>query len=173
MTNKANNIEPAVIQRTFKAPIQLVFDAWTKVEHLNHWMFPMTGCQCEFVSADIKDGGSSLHKVTMPNGNEMWLYTRYEEVTAPDKLVFLQYMSNADGDILSNPNMPDWPKDMLATLTFEEQGDDTLLTFLWEPRNPTPEELAAFEAARAQAGNGWGAGMAQLETYLSNHLGNS
>ncbi len=166
-------VEPSVITREFNAPRQLVFDAWTKVEHLNQWMFPMPGCQCEFVEANIDDGGTSLHKITMPNGFEMWLFTKYEEVKSPEKLVFLQYMSNEQGDIVPNPQMPNWPKDMLATLTFEDLSVDeksepkTKITFLWEPRNPTPEELEVFEASRADHGKGWGAGMEQLSHYLS------
>lgn len=161
-------VTPAIITREFNAPKQLVFAAWTEVEHLNQWMFPMAGCTCEFVQADIRDGGTSLHKVKMPNGFEMWLFTRYELVQAPDKLVFLQYMSNEQGDILPNDNMPDWPKDMLATLEFTEpEPGKTSLKFIWEPRDPSPAELAAFEVAREQAGNGWGAGMTQLEAYLS------
>lgn len=166
MNSKA--IEPSVIIREFDAPRQLVFDAWTKVEHLNNWMFPMQGCQCEFVSADIRDNGTSLHKISMPNGHEMWLFTRYEEVRSPEKLVFLQYMSNKDGDIVPMDHIPNWPKDMLATLFFEElEEGKTKLTFNWEPRDPTAEELAAFEASRADHQNGWGAGMDQLAIYLA------
>ena len=46
------------------------------------------------------------------------------------------------------PHIPNWPKDMLATLLFEELFDDkTKLTFLWEPRNPTTEELKVFKPA--------------------------
>ena len=161
-------IEPSVITREFNAPRQLVFDAWTQVKHLNKWMFPMPGCSCEFASAKITNGGSSLHKITMPNGHEMWLYTKYEEVKPPEKLVFLQYMSNENGEILPMAHIPNWPKDMLATVLFEEAPDNkTKLTFLWEPRNPTTEEIEAFEATRADHGGGWGAGMEQLDIYLS------
>jgi hypothetical protein len=56
---------------------------------------------------------------------------------------------------------------MLATLSFEEIDGKTTITFLWEPRNPTTEEIAAFEATRADHGKGWGAGMQQLQIYLS------
>ena len=108
-----------------------------------------------------------MHKVTMPNGHEMWLYTKYEKVVAPEKLVFLQYFSNKSGDIVPMPHISNWPRDMLATLLFEELSDDkTKLTFLWEPRNPTAEELQAFEATRSEHGNGWGAGIEQLNSYL-------
>ncbi len=161
-------VEPSVITREFDAPRQLVFDAWTQVKHLNNWMFPMPGCTCEYVNAEIKDGGTSLHKITMQNGHEMWLFTQYEEVNSPEKLVFLQYMSNENGDILPSPHMPNWPKHMLATLLFEEISENkTKITFYWEPRNPTPEEVEAFESTRADHGKGWGAGMEQLHNYLS------
>ena len=167
--NSNTKVEPSVIVKTFSAPRALVFDAWTQVEHLNQWMFPMEGCQCEFVEADIKTGGSSLHKITMPNGHEMWLFTRYELVESPNKLVFLQYLSNKDSEIVPNPQMPDWPKDMVATLLFEELADgNTQITFEWEPRNPSASEIAAFEASRADHGRGWGAGMEQLSRYLEN-----
>ena len=116
----SNAVVPSEIVREFNAPRQLLFDAWTQVEHLNNWMFPMPGCTCDFVSANIVAGGDSLHKITMPNGNEMWLLTKYEEVVAPERLVFLQYFSNESGEELAMPHMPDWPKDMLATLHFEE-----------------------------------------------------
>lgn len=162
-----NNIIPSEIIREFNAPRQLVFDAWTKVKHLNNWMFPMPGCSCEFISADIRSSGSSLHKITMPNGHEMWLFTKYEEVISPERLVFLQYFSNENGDIVPMPHMANWPKDMLATLLFEEPSEGkTKLTFLWEPRDPSPEELEAFESSRSEHGNGWGAGMDQLHSYL-------
>jgi len=166
--NPIKKVEPSIITREFNAPRQLVFDAWTQVKHLNNWMFPMTGCTCEFVSANIENEGSSLHKVTMPNGHEMWLYTKYEEVRAPEKLVFLQYMSNQNGDIIPMGHIANWPKDMLATLTFEEASENkTKLTFIWEPRDPTPEEAQAFEITRSDHGKGWGAGMEQLVIYLS------
>lgn len=158
---------PSEIVREFNAPRQLVFDAWTQVKHLNHWMFPMSGCKCEFVSANIIDGGNSLHKLTMPDGNEMWLYTKYEEVRSPERLVFLQYFSNENGDVLPMPHIPNWPKHMLATLQFEEiSANRTKLTFLWEPRDATDLELSTFESTRSDHGKGWGAGMDQLHRYI-------
>jgi hypothetical protein len=81
--------------------------------------------------------------------------------------VFLQYFSNESGDIVPMQHIPNWPKDMLATLSFEEADGKTTITFLWEPRNPTAEEVVAFEATRADHGKGWGAGMQQLHTYLT------
>ncbi len=166
MTN--TDVAPSVITREFDAPRDLVFDAWTKVEHLSNWMFPMPGCTCEYVSANIEAGGESLHKVTMPNGHEMWLLTKYVELSAPHRLVFLQYMSNESGDVLTPGHIPNWPQHMLATLEFEALSDaKTKLTFYWQPQDPTAEEIEAFEATRADHQGGWGAGMDQLANYLA------
>jgi len=165
-----DTVAPSIIVREFNAPRQLVFDAWTQVKHLNNWMFPMPRCTCQFVSANIVDGGDSLHKITMPDGNEMWLLTKYEEVVPPERLVFLQYFSNQSGDVLTMPHIPNWPKHMLATLHFEEStANRTKLTFRWEPRNASAAELSAFESTRSDHNKGWGAGMDQLHNYIE-HL---
>ena len=68
-----STIEPSIIVRNLTHP-----ENWclTRGEHLDQWMLCST---CKFVSADITDGGTSL--TSMPNGFEMWLFTRYEVVT--------------------------------------------------------------------------------------------
>lgn len=159
-------VQPSIITREFNAPMQLVFDAWTQPEHLKNWMFPMEGFTCEYASADIRTGGSSLHKMKAPNGFEMWLLTKYEEVTPQNRLAFLQYMSNEAGEIVPNPQMPNWPKHMLATIELSEKDGKTLLTLTWEPVEPSEAEVATFTAALESAGNGWSSGVEQLAKYL-------
>ena len=163
-------VEPTILTREYNAPRQLVFDAWTKPEHLKNWQFPFKGFSCEFVSADIRPGGTSLHKMTAPNGFEMWLLTKYEEITPPDGLVFRQYNSNEAGDILPNPQMPNWPKELRTTIVLEQAGDKTKLQLIWQPVNPTKEEAEAFEATRAEHGKGWSGGLEQLVDYLATLL---
>ncbi len=86
-------IEPTILLREFDAPLQLVFDAWTKPEHLKNWQFPFKGFKCEFVSASITPGGVSLHKMTAPNGFEMWLLTKYEEISSGTRLTHIETFS--------------------------------------------------------------------------------
>lgn len=166
MTDNEIKVAPTIFTREFNAPRQLVFDAWTQVAHLKNWMFPFKGFVCEYLHADIKTGGSSLHKMTAPNGHEMWLLTRYEAVDPPETLVFRQYNSNAAGEILPNPQMPHWPKELRATVKLEDLGDKTRLQLIWQPINPTKEEAEAFEASRAEHQKGWGGGFDQLANYL-------
>ncbi len=163
-------VEPTIITREYKAPIQLVFDAWTGPEHLKHWNFPFKGFVCEYVSSDIKSGGRSLHKMTMPNGHHMWLLTTYEKVSSPKLIVFRQYNSNAEGDILPNPQMPNWPKEMRTTINLVEDGELTKLELIWEPIDPSAEEIETFEASRPNHSKGWGGGLDQLGFYLGKQV---
>jgi len=159
-------VEPTILTREYNAPRQLVYDAWTQPDHLRNWQFPFKGFTCEFVSADIKPGGSSLHKMTAPNGFEMWLLTKYEALTPPESLVFRQYNSNEASDILPNPKMPSWPKEMRTTIKLEEVNGKTKLQLIWQPISPTREEIETFEASRAEHDKGWGGGLEMLDEYL-------
>jgi len=164
--DQGKSVEPLIINREFNVPMQSVFDAWTQAEHLKNWQFPQKGFTCDYVSSDIKSAGSSLHKMSAPNGFEMWLLTKYEEVTPPKGLVFRQYNSNEAGDILPNTQMPNWPKEMRATVRLEEAEGLTKMQFIWEPINPTAAEAVAFEASRDQLGGGWGGSFENLVAYL-------
>lgn len=166
MDENTIRVEPLMLVREYAAPRELVFECWTKAEHLCHWQFPMPGFTCEFLRDDIREGGSSLHKMTMPNGNCMWLLTEYDEISPPEKLVFRQYDANEQGEKSENTPMPNWPKELVATVILEDKGGKTLMTFTWEPVDPTSEEAAAFSAAVNQVGGGWGGGFEQLATYL-------
>jgi len=159
-------VEPTILTREYNAPRQLVFEAWTKPEHLKNWQFPFKGFTCEFAQADIKPGGTSLHKMTAPNGFQMWLLTKYEEITPPVSLVFRQYNSNEAGEVLPNPQMPNWPNEMRTTIELEEVEGKTKLKLIWQPINPTKEEAEAFEASRPDHDKGWGGGLEQLDAYL-------
>ncbi len=161
------SVEPTILTREYDAPLQLVFDAWTQVDHLKNWQFPFDGFTCDYMIADIRPGGSTLHKMIAPNGFEMWLLTKYEEISPPNQIVFRQYNSNESGDILPNPQMPNWPKELRTTINLEEINGKTKLELIWQPINPTKEEAETFEASRSEHGKGWGGGLDQLTKYLS------
>lgn len=157
---------PAVITRVYKAPIAALFNAWTDARHLCQWQRPNDQVSCEFVYADIQTGGSSLHKMVMPNGFEMWLLTHYLEVSAPNRLVFVQYESNPQGEKML-PSIPNWPPEIQATVSLSETAEGTLMEFCWQPLNPSAKQAAVWEAAKDGSGGGWEGGFAQLESYLT------
>ena len=160
------NVEPSILTREFDAPMQLVYEAWTQENHLCQWQVPNANVICEYKSADIRSGGSSLHKMVMPNGGEMWLLTQYKELSPYHTIVFMQYSSNKDGDILPPP-MPNWPKEIQATISLSEENGKTQMQFIWQPLNVTSEEAEAWEASRSQHGKGWGGSFELLAGYLA------
>ncbi|MEQ9068066.1 MAG: SRPBCC domain-containing protein, partial [Gimesia chilikensis] len=91
---------------------------------------------------------------------------RYEALNPPSQIVFRQYNANAAGDIVGNPQMPDWPMEIRATVNLTEQDGVTTMEFVWVPVDPSDEEMQAWNAAREQLGYGWGGGFEQLEVYL-------
>lgn len=161
-------VEPTILTREYKAPMQLVFEAWTQAAHIAKWQIPQQGFEFEFAYAEIEPGGKSLHKMTAPNGFEMWLLTKYEEIAPPDTIVFRQYISNENGEILPNPQMPNWPKELRTTIKLEAIDDsNTKLSLIWQPMEATQEEADAFDMSREGHDKGWGSGLDQLTGYLA------
>lgn len=161
------SVKPTSFSRDFKAPMKLVYEAWTQAEHLCHWQTPNAQVKCIYTTADIRAGGSALHKMVMPNGNEMWLLTEYKELSPYHTIVFVQHSSNERGEILPPP-MPNWPKEILATIKLSESAGVTNMQFIWQPLNPTADEAEAWEASRPNHENGWGGSFEQLANYLGN-----
>lgn len=159
-------VEPSVFTYEFKAPMQLVYEAWTEERHLCQWQVPNANVRCEYKSADIRAGGSALHKMVMPNGGEMWLLTKYHELSPYTKIVFTQYSANEQGEIVPS-SIPHWPKEILATIQLSDESGITKMTFTWQPMGVSQEEAAAWEASRSQHGKGWGGSFELLAAYLA------
>ena len=103
-----------VITRTFNAPAHLVFAAWSTPELIMRWWTPksfgITFVSCE---ADVRTGGTYRYVFSHPDFDQpMAFFGSYVEVTLHSRIVWTNDES-ADG--------------ALSTLTFEEQGDTTLL----------------------------------------------
>jgi Activator of Hsp90 ATPase homolog 1-like protein len=88
-------------------------------------------------------------------------------VTPPERLVWLHSSSDADWNIVPSPMMADWPRVLLTTVTFEEQGSQTKMRLTWVPHEASEAEIACFAAAMAGMDKGWGAGMELLTELLA------
>lgn len=162
-----NSVEPTIITRDYDAPLSLMFEAWTQAEHIQKWQVPFKGFSFEYLHADVKAGGSSLHKMASPNGFEMYLLTKYEAITPPDTIVFRQYNANEAGEIIPSPNNPNWPRELRTTIKLEALAENkTRLQLIWQPIAPSEAEIAVFEASRGEHHKGWGAGLEQLAEYF-------
>ena len=92
-----------VIERTFDAPVNLVWSMWTDPEHFQTWYGP-EGASIPVARMDVRVGGTRLICMEMatPNGTmEMWFTGEYEEVTENHRLVYTDSVSDEHGVVLS------------------------------------------------------------------------
>jgi uncharacterized protein YndB with AHSA1/START domain len=104
-----------VITRTFRAPAQIVFDAYTKPEFVSRWWAPKShGIALLECTADVRPGGA--YRYVMGRGAEVVaaFFGQYLEVDAPARLVYTQCME---------PH----PDAVLVTVRFEERDGATTL----------------------------------------------
>ena len=158
-----------VINRSFDAPLETMFEMWTKPEHFSRWL-PPAGFEMQFIRADIRPGGSNFYKMT--NNKDVTMYGRaeYVEIRRPDRLVYIQQFCDDKEQMARHPMAPTWPSYMLTTVEFAQEAPDrTRVTVTWEPHGKfTNEELATFLAARGGMTMGWTGSFDKLEAVLAN-----
>ncbi|MEO8333302.1 MAG: SRPBCC family protein [Gallionella sp.] len=155
-----------VISRTFDAPRQLVWKAWTEEKHLKNWFGPK-GVTISVSEMDLRPGGSFHYCMKLPDGKEMWGKWFFREIVAPERLVMINCFSDAKGGITRHPMSATWPLETFSTTTFTEHDCKTTLTLRWSAYNATEEERHTFDTSHASMTQGWTGTMDQLENYLA------
>jgi len=164
--DRAETITPFVISRTFDAPRELVWKAWSERARLMAWFAPK-GFTMPAAKLDFRPGGMFHYCMAAPNGNEMWGKFVYREIVAPEKIVLVNSFSDEDGGITRHPMSATWPLEMLSTFTLSERNGKTTATVEWIPHNPTDEERKTFDAAHDGMKQGWSGTFDQLAAYLA------
>lgn len=97
-----HGLEDAVrIERSFDAPVALVWELWTDPEHFQAWYGP-EGATIPVAKMDVHVGGSRLvcMEVSTPNGPmQMWFAGEYLEVVEHRRLVYTESMSDEHGHL--------------------------------------------------------------------------
>ena len=153
-----------VLERTFDAPRELVWKGWTDPELLPRWYGP--GAETKVHRLELKPGGLWLLEVHW-GGNSQYQRVEYTEVSAPQRLVWLHSSADADWNVIDNPMMPGWPRVLLTTVTFEQEGSATKLRLTWVPHEASEAEITGFANALSGMDKGWGAGMELLTELLA------
>jgi uncharacterized protein YndB with AHSA1/START domain len=79
-----------VMTRTFNAPARLVFEAWTKPEHVKRWWAPKKlGCEVSECSAEVRVGGKYRY-VTRTAGGDFAFSGEYIELAPHTRIVYSQ-----------------------------------------------------------------------------------
>jgi uncharacterized protein YndB with AHSA1/START domain len=157
-----------VISHLFDAPRYDVWNACTKPERMTHWWGPK-GSIVRVAKMDFRVGGTYHCCMRSPDGKEIWGKFAYREIVEPEKIVFINSFSDADGGLTRHPMVTTWPLEILSTFTFTEKEGKTLFTIQWSPLSPTPEELKTFGDGMDSMKKGWTGTLEQLTVYLKRH----
>ncbi|HUP26816.1 MAG TPA: SRPBCC family protein [Chloroflexia bacterium] len=118
--NKTNlTAEPGkhdlVVTRTFDAPRDLVFKAYTDPDIVSRWMGP-SRLTMKIDKMDVRPGGAWRYTHSEEDGTEYGFRGVYHDVVAPEKVVGTFEFEGVPGHVA------------LETTTFEDQGGKTRLT---------------------------------------------
>jgi uncharacterized protein YndB with AHSA1/START domain len=120
-----------VITRTFDAPRRLVFDAWTRPEHVPRWMLGPEGWSMPVCEIDLRPGGGWHFVWRKSDGTEMGMRGQYREVVPPERLVYTESWG------------PEWPETVNTLVLTEEEGRTAaVLTLLYPTRKDRDAALA-------------------------------
>ena len=105
------------LTRTFDAPRELVFAAWTDARHFAQWCAP-AGFDVIRNSADVRRGGVWWSLMQSAGGEKCSVSGVYREVVAPERLVFTYAHELPDGS---------YGPETLVTVIFDAIGEKTRL----------------------------------------------
>jgi uncharacterized protein YndB with AHSA1/START domain len=140
--------EEFIISRVFDVPRDRMFDFWTKREHLMRWFGPK-GFTMTTANLDLRPGGTFHYCLRTADGREMWGKFIYREIIPPQRLVWVNTFSDAQGNLTRQPFTTErWPREMLTTVTFAEHQGRTTVTIHWVPINADTAERDTFHKNR-------------------------
>ena len=99
----------------FQRKARLLFEAWTKPEHLKQW-WGCEGSRITYCAIDLRVGGSWSVVMQMGDGSDHALYGIYLEIVCPSQLVYTECYD------MPQFGRPEW----LTTVTFDEAHAATL-----------------------------------------------
>jgi uncharacterized protein YndB with AHSA1/START domain len=103
-----------VITRVVDAPRALVWDCWTKPEHVPSWMTGPDGWTMPVCEIDLRAGGGWHFVWRKSNGTEMDMRGGYLEVAPPERLVSTERWG------------PEWPETVNTVVLTERNGKTTI-----------------------------------------------
>lgn len=128
MNAPQNNAEHRlVLTRTFQAPMDLVWAAWTQREHLLHWLCPKD-FNVLFAELDLRPGGAWRSGMQSPDGTEYIAGGVYHEVQPHERLVFTHTWEQNDLEpsVQTRVTVTLTEKDGHTEMTFQQEGLATI-----------------------------------------------
>ncbi|WP_268225510.1 SRPBCC domain-containing protein [Sinomicrobium oceani] len=144
------------VERSFNAPIDLVWPAWTEAEILDQWWAPKPW-MAQTKSMDFKAGGHWLYAMVSPEGEKHWCKVDYI------KVIPHEYFSSFDGFCDENGNLnTSLPRNKWEN-SFAGQDGETVVNILLS--FDTLEDLETIIEMGFK--EGFTAGLENLDQYIA------
>lgn len=137
------------IDRVFDAPVDLVWQCFTRTEHIDRWMAP-DGFEIVDQQADLTVGGTWRTHMRHPEHGDWHVGGTYRHIDANQRLVFTHKWTDT-------PNGPG--DETLVTIAFVARGDRTHMRFT--------HSGFADRSTRDGHRGGWLETLSHLETHLA------
>ncbi len=157
-----------VINRSFEAPLNTLFEMFTDPKHVAQWA-PPTGFTMKYLKADLKAGGTTFYCMSGAGDSKLYAKATYQEITKPNRIVYTQHFCDENENITRHPMAPTWPEAMQTTISLFAEGDDrTRVCITWEVKGQaTAIERETFTKGKAGMTMGWTGSFDKLENYLA------
>jgi uncharacterized protein YndB with AHSA1/START domain len=107
------------IERTFDAPAEAVFDAWTSEDVMRRWYHAGPDWETPDVEVDLRVGGRVRVVMRKPDGSEVELSGEYTEIERPRRLAMTCTFSDDPAG-----------QEQLVELTFSESDGSTTVVLI-------------------------------------------
>jgi uncharacterized protein YndB with AHSA1/START domain len=144
------------IERSFDAPVDLVWSAWTEAQYLDQWWGPKP-YHVETKSMDFSEGGRWLYAMVSPQGQKHWALREFMKIAPRKSLTFRNLFCDENGKVDPATTGSNWVN------TFEEKQGVTRVI------NDIRCDTLAHLEAQVKMGfkEGYSAGLDQLEELLA------
>ena len=164
MSNHPVSEDAVVIERTFDAPVDFIWQMWTQPEHFKSWYGPQ-GFTVPVANMDMRVGGKRLICMASPDGSmKMWTTGEYTEIVPNERLVYTESPADENGNVVSPAamGMPEgYPATTEVTVLLEDLGGRTKMVM-----------THAGIPASSGAGGGWNQAFDKLADHIKTALNN-
>ena len=144
------------VERSFDAPLDLVWSAWTEAELLEQWWAPKP-YKAETKSMDFSEGGRWLYAMVSPEGQKHWGLKNFTKINPRKSFTYRSFFCDENGKVNPATTGSTWIN------SFVESKGITVVT------NDIRCETLAHLEAQIKMGfkEGYTAGLDNLEELLA------
>lgn len=125
------NQNEIIIDRTFDAPRDILWKAWTTPQAMMLWWGPKD-FSAPVIKMDLRVGGKYLYCMRSLEGQDFWSTGVYEEIVPMERIVCTDSFADAAGNIVPASHygmIGEFPLTLEVTITFADAEDGrTLMT---------------------------------------------